>query len=277
MKKIIVISVLICNTSYSQKKDTIFFILNDINFAKSVNDTLIFDNNLHRWIDKNLIGTFKYPDKNIGWDCLGTAIRDTILVGENRVTEYFKISKKIYPDNLWVEKEKIRSFLKVVDSCDNIYPNHSTSDSLNNFIVHRKRFNENISEKYKCYNSSLSNDKILISPYIFWRNDSGSGMTIFIDSIKIQNKGKVPIYTNSRTYFTKEEINNICNNKKNNTKCYNDYFGRLNFDSLEDLDLRDYIIFINEDNISDFNDDTNDKKILFNEYYFNKSYHKYSF
>ena len=84
-----VLSFIIIN---SQKKDTIFILLHDDIFSKSINDTLVYDNNAGSWINQNQIGKYIYLQKEI--ECYGeNCQKDTILLGKNINKEYYKINK----------------------------------------------------------------------------------------------------------------------------------------------------------------------------------------
>ncbi|WP_343664565.1 hypothetical protein [Chryseobacterium mucoviscidosis] len=267
-----VLSFIIIN---SQKKDTIFILLHDDIFSKSINDTLVYDNNAGSWINQNQIGKYIYLQKEI--ECYGeNCQKDTILLGKNINKEYYKINKYIYPNDLEREKEKLKSYLQILDSCNNIL-----KKDLSNLDKTITRDNEDKekSKKYKCYHSNFKSNQIYLTPYIFWRNDSKS------DSIKIIGKINTPkfkgdIKTNTRLYKTLAELEDICNRKNGNIKCYKHsraYWPNMGFPYLEKLNLYDYIIYINEDFIPEYfpeDDKEKSRKIMLNEYHLNNTYHK---
>lgn len=263
---------------HSQKKDTIYILLHDDIFSKSINDTLVYDNSAHSWINQNQIGKYIYLDKNVGFPN-GNAVKlDTILLGKNIIKGHYKINKYIYPNNLEKEKDNIKSYLKVVDSCDNIF-RLSAQKNSSNILMSKETENLGMSHRYKCYHSNFKSNKVYFTPYIFWRDDSNS------DSIKIIGKrntatSKGDIKTDSRLYKTLAELKDICKRKSKNVKCFNysqSTSPNLGFFYLEKLDLYDYIIYINEDFVPEnFSSETSEKnrKIMLNEYHFNRLYHK---
>ena len=260
---------------HSQKKDTIFILLHDDIFSKSINDTLVYDNNAGSWINQNQIGKYIYLQKEI--ECYGeNCQKDTILLGKSINKEYYNINKYIYPNDLEREKEKLKSYFQILDSCDNILKkNLSNLDKT----ITRDNEDKEKSKKYKCYHSNFKSNKIYLTPYIFWRDDSNS------DSIKIIGKMNTPkfkcdVTTDSRLYKTVAELEDICNRKNGSIKCYKrskNYWPNMGFSYLEKLDLYDYIIYINEDFIPEYfpeDDKEKKRKIMLNEYHFNKLYHK---
>jgi hypothetical protein len=245
-------------------------------FSKSINDTIIFDNNVQTWVYQKHPGKYIFLDKNVGFSD-GTIIKkDTVLFEKNVSKDRYKIFKHIYANNLETDKENLRKYLKVLDSCDNVFnigPPIKPGD--------RKEIPETEdierSKLYKCYHNNFKPNQIYLTPYIFWRNDSNSDSVKVIEKINTTTF-KEEIKTDTRLYKTLPELKGICNRNNGSIKCLK--ISRLGPNLglyLEKLDLKDYIIFINEDFIPEnFSGDTPEKKrkVMLNEYHFNRLYHK---
>jgi len=260
----------------SQKKDTLLILLQDYMFSKSINDTIIFDKNVNTWVYKKEKGKYVFLDKNVGFTD-GTIIKkDTVLYEKQISRDQYKIFKHIYANNLEAEQKHLRNYIKVLDSCDTIFNIGPPKKPLDKKEIQTTEDTER-SKLYKCYHTNFKSNQLYLTPYIFWRNDSNS------DSIKVIQKINTPTFkgdfkTDTRLYKTLAELKDICSRNNGNVKCLEYYRLEPNLGLyLEKLDLKDYIIYINEDFIPEkfsTDDSSKQKKIMLNEYHFNKIYHK---
>ena len=271
--------IIIFSDAYSQRKDTVFIILQDSFFSHSINDTLVIDKRLG-WIDKKNIGKIYYPNlENLR--CLTGAITDTIVMGKDIESGKYMISKSIYPTHIESEKENLRKYLKVVDSCDNLYKTDEyLTDKTGRIYIDFNKESLSKTKMYKCYHQNLAKRNINLSPYSFWRNDSMSDKTIVMDSVKTKNKITV-IKSDARIYKTLSEIEKICNSKdQSQIKCFrlsSRIYPNLGLSDFEKLNMRNYEIYINESFVPGHFPKNSDgeKKIILNQYHFREKYNQY--